>query len=101
MKSIPLKTVPIEINGQAATLDYREQLQNILRAPSNSQAGADYEEIRKSLRLLDALEQNKSVPALELEDADYEYLRLRVMGARFLFIDKAVMDFIEDVTNPK
>lgn len=109
MKTIPLKIIEVPIGGQKTRISYKAQLIEIMRAPSDPR-GADLEEVRRSLRVLDALafEPSKDapttmdgVPLIELEDADFEYMKQRVLHARWPVIDKFVMDFIEDVTNSK
>ena len=99
MKCIPLKIVPLVVDGQEGKFDYKAQIAAILRTPSNPQIGADYDEIRKSIRILDILEAAEG--EIKLEDADHEYLQGRVMGARFVVIAHAVEAFIEDVIDPK
>jgi hypothetical protein len=106
MKRIPLKTIEVKLDGKPTRISYRAQLIEILRLPSDPR-GSDYEEVRRSLRVLDALAQEQpadaptidGAPFLELEDADFEYMKQRVLHARWPFIDKFVMEFIEDVTS--
>ena len=99
MKTITLKTVTMQAGDQVGELNYKTQIASILSTPSNPQAGADYAEVRKSIRLLDILE--KANGTLVIEDADHQYLAARVKGARYLIINREVLDFIEDVTTPK
>ena len=99
MKTVQLKIVPLTVNGETGELNYKAQLEAILKTPSNLQGGADYDEIRKSIRLLDILETANG--EVKLEDADHEYLKARVMGARYGVIDKVVQSFIEDVIQAK
>ena len=106
MKHITLKTVTLQVGDQAGELNYKTQIMTILGTPSNRQTGADYEEMRKSIRLLDLLDKvptptTDKTESLELEDADFEYLKARIKEARYLLINREVMTFIEDVTAPK
>jgi hypothetical protein len=105
MKTITLKTVKMQVGDQVGELNYKTQIASILGSPSNPQAGADYEEVRRSIRLLDLLDKvgdgDPKPPCLVLEDADFEYLKARIKGARYLVINRQVLDFIEDVTAPK
>lgn len=98
MKFIPLKTIDVELEGKPTRISYRAQLKEIMRNPSDPK-GADYEEVRRSLRVLDALDGEDVV--LKLEDADFEYMKQRILKARWPVIDKFVMTFIEDVTNAR
>lgn len=96
MKQIELKTVQVVIDGVAKNLSYQAQLIEILRTPSDGRS-ADYEEVRRSIRILDALDACNGA-VLDLEDADFEYLKKRVLSARWPFIDRYVQAFVEDVT---
>lgn len=98
MKTIPLKTVDVLLDGKPTRISYRAQLREILRVPTDPR-GADLEEVRRSLRVLDALDKESIV--LELEDADFEYMAKRVRGARWQVIDPFVLAFIEDVTHAR
>jgi hypothetical protein len=97
MKQIQLKTVDMEIQGVNRQLSYKGELQTIFRSPADMTKGANVEEMRRSIRILDALD--KSTDVLELEDADYDYLKSRVPNARFGLVDPAIVQFIDDVTN--
>jgi len=93
MKEIELKIVPI---GKSGNLSYKKQIEEIVRTPT--EGGVDYGEMRKAIRLLDALEDLAEDGVLELEDADYDYLRARVGKVRWPVIDKAIIQFVQDVT---
>jgi hypothetical protein len=97
MKSITLKTISIELNGQEKPLSYKQELKTIFSAPLDIKSGANVDEMRKSIRILDALD--KSSDALKLEDSDFEYLKMRMQQAKFAFIHPAIVQFVEDVTN--
>jgi hypothetical protein len=96
MKQIPLKIVDMVVNNQTIKLSYKAQLMEVIKNPSTPQ-GADYDEMRRSIRLLDLLEAATG-DDLSIEDADFEYLKQRILLARWPFIDKVVQNFIEDVT---
>lgn len=99
MKTIPLKTIQVLLGEKPTNFSYRAQLIEIMRSPSDPR-GSDLEEVRRSLRVLDAL--NAPSPddptKLLLEDADFDYMKRRVLSARWPVIDKFVLSFIEDVT---
>ena len=92
MKTIKLKVV--EMDGRQ--FDYKEELKTVFRAPADPQRGADYEEMRRSMRVLDALD--KANDTLVLEDADFTNLQERVKKARFVMVHPIIVQFIEDVT---
>jgi hypothetical protein len=96
MKQIALKTVDMDIQGVARKLSYKNELQIIFSAPADMSKGANVEEMRRSIRILDALD--KSTDVLELEDADFVYLKDRVPNAKFAFVHSVLVQFVDDVT---
>ena len=99
MKVIELKRVEFEAFGQAQTLDYRDMLYILMETPANPQAGADIGEVRKSIRVMDALE--KANGTLQLEDADFDYVLQRVKAAKFTSSNKVFVDFVEHFEGAK
>jgi hypothetical protein len=97
MKQIQLKTVELSYQGKVKPFDYKQELQIVFQTPMDPQRGSDYNEQRKAMRILDALD--KSTDVLELEDADFEYLKARVPLARFGINDPVIVRFVDDVTN--
>ena len=96
MKSVLLKVV--EVNEETK-LDYKNELRTILITPEDRQAGANIDEMRRAIRVLDALDAlDEDADVLELEDADYEYLKGRVQNARFGMVHPAIVQFIDDVS---
>jgi hypothetical protein len=93
MKEVPLKVVDIDTGA----LDYKKELIIIFRSPIDSKAGADIEEMRRSIRVLDALD--RATDTLVLEDADYNYLKERVNRARFGMVHPAIVQFVDDMVN--
>jgi len=77
VKLIPLKTVTVELDGKPTRISYKAQLIEIIKTPSDGRL-ADYEEVRKSIRLLDILAEAQAEQELSLEDADHAYLAQRV-----------------------
>ena len=100
MKRILLKSVQITPPGRSEiTLNYWEHLYNVIRAPINKEQGLDVEEIRKSIRIMDAMDKaGKDAEYLDFEDSDFEYLVSKVNGTRFTFADPAFVQFVDDVT---
>jgi len=100
MKHILLKTVQTTIAGKATSVHYRDQIQEVMSTASPQ--GATLDEMRRSIRVLDAVEALEgSAKVLELEDADFEYMKQRVLATKWPVIDRALLQFVEDVTNPK
>jgi len=98
MKTIELKQVKhIDPAGNEAVLDYADYLRAIMQSPMNTQTGADIEEIRHSIRILDAID-NASGNQIEIEDADYAFLIRKINAAKFMFITPEILQFINDMT---
>lgn len=98
MRQIELKQVKqIDPAGNESVLSYADYLHAIMQSPMNPQAGADIDEIRYSIRILDAVD-NQSGGVMELEDADYAFLVRKVKAAKFMFITPEILQFIDDMT---
>lgn len=95
MKTIELKTVPFVAYDQDQELDYKIMLQILMEAPEDPQKGADINEVRRSIRVLDALEDADG--QLQLEDADADYLVRRVRAAKFTSNNRVFADFVDDI----
>ena len=98
MRQVQLKTVEIVLDGKTSPLSYKLQLAHIMRTPS--QNTADLDEVRRSIRILNALDTIEG-NVLNLEDADFEYMCQRVTGTRWPFIDPVIITFVDDVTGAK
>lgn len=66
-----------------------------METPADQQRGASIDEIRKSIRVLDALEAASGT--VQLEDADFDYLVQRVKTAKFTSNNQVFIDFVEDI----
>lgn len=98
MKKIVLKTIEGKADGNVIRIAYKDQIDAIMSTPMDMK-NADLNEVRRSLRILDVLDGLPAeAQALELEDADYEYMKQRVLAARWPIINKVILTFIEDVT---
>ena len=95
MKLIPLKKVEMVVLGEKQELEYKPLIQVIIETPASQERGTTVDEMRKSIRILDALEKSEDV--LQLEDADYDYLKSRINNARFSSNNKAFVDFVDCV----
>ena len=106
MKQIILKTVKFKLpnEAEARTLDYKEFLQGALTFPADGMLVAD---VRKVMRILDALDQAKSdihkQPVLVLEDSDHAKLVEIFSRVKFTVVHQAVLDFADAIncTNGK
>jgi hypothetical protein len=95
MKRITMREIPGD--APIEVLKYAEVLREIVRRPLNPQQGASIEEIRQSVRVLDALD--KANGTLELEDADYEHLKQKTLAMQWNVIDSRLVKFVDDVLN--
>ena len=93
MKTIELK----QLKKDDFKLGYREQLLACVRAPLAGERGMDVEEMRKSIRIIEALEKTKPGDWLDLEDADYEHLKQKVAAMRWNFAHQLIVQFVDDV----
>ena len=93
MKAIELKTVPMILHGVESDFYYAEFIRILMQTPEKPNEGATIEEVRKSIRVLDALD--KGSETLEIEDADFLYLLHRVKSARFTASNIVFIDFVD------
>src|SRR5262245_12714966 len=77
-------------------MHWADIIRQVVRAPLNRQQGADIDEIRRSLRVLDAVDRATS-DELELEDADWQVLKDKVVGMRWGVIDERLVQFHDDI----
>jgi len=102
MKRIQLRVIPDERIPKdkpeyaANVLAWAEVVRQVIRRPLDPQKGADVDELRRSMRVLDALERASAV--LELEDADWEHLKAKTLAMQWAFVDRRIISFIDDVT---
>ncbi len=103
MKTIQLKRVSMKMaDGTPRDFDYRLQLLGIAANPADNTRGAGIDEIRKSIRIIDALEKVEGQSEVQLEDADYEMLVSKVNSTKFVSISKEVLDFVNTIVeDPK
>ena len=99
MKRLELKNLPVtRPDATEMELSYWIQLQTTIRSPADPQSGADIDEIRKSIRILNVLDEiGQDAKVLELEDSDYEYMVARVTTSKYTFADPAIVQFVDDV----
>jgi hypothetical protein len=102
MKRIQLLSLPDPrfTLGDAAyesnRIDYASLVEQVLRVPLDRQGGASIEEMRRSIRVLDALD-GRIGNVLELEDADWEHLKTKVERMPWAMIDRRLVQFYDDV----
>lgn len=99
MKRIPLKDLPDpeRPNDPNGNIDYVSVIRNVIRRPKDPQKGADIEELRKGIRVLDALDRCDH-DVLVLEDSDWQHLVEKTKAMPWGLVDKRVVMFIDDVT---
>lgn len=76
-------------------VDYRVVIEQAVRVPFDRQNGATIDEMRKGIRVLDALDSANGT--LELEDADWEFLKQKVERMPWAAVDRRFVKFYDDV----
>jgi hypothetical protein len=101
MKRILLRTVadgtfpPGSPEYTSNLIVYADVIRQVIRRPLDQQKGADMEEMRKGIRVLDAVD--KADQVLVLEDADWEHLKAKTLAMPWAIIDRRLLDFCEAV----
>jgi len=86
-------------------VDYRVLIEGAIRVPLDRQNGASIDEMRKGIRVLDALDrasiENVHSPQdrgmLVLEDADWEFLKSKVEHMPWAMTDRRFVQFYDDI----
>lgn len=98
MKRIALRSLPdphLPKDHPSHTIHYRDVVEQVIRAPLNPQGGVGIDEMRQSIRVLDALD--KADGTLQLEDADWNHLVAKTKAMQWAFADRRILTFIDDV----
>lgn len=90
------KLRPSDPSYEAQRVDYRSLVEQAVRIPLDRQNGASIDEMRKGIRILDALER-ASAEVLELEDADWEFLKTKVERMPWALVDRRFIQFHDDI----
>lgn len=93
MKTIELKHV--KDDEKAIDFDYRANLLTIVSAPLGGEGAIKVPEIRQALKIGDKIE--AASDKLELEDAEYEFLRLRVRAWPWARAHRVIVDFVDAI----
>ena len=76
-------------------LDYRFMIEQAVRIPLDPERGADIDEMRRGIRIFDALD--RAADTLELEDADWDYLKHKVEKMPWSMVDRRFIQFYDDI----
>lgn len=99
MRYVSLANRPDDKGG---VLSGRATLLEIIKQPTGGMGrgvGITVEDMRRDIRLLDAIEAAEDGGTVALEDADWSHLKRKVEAFPFAFSDKRILDLCEDVFN--
>ena len=102
MVKSPGDTNGVVINAQVQKqvdieFDYRAQLLRMVESPMTPGSGVTKAELRKSLPLLDKIEQANG--SLLLEDEEWDYLKQKMANASWAFVHRALLEFEDAIEN--
>jgi hypothetical protein len=95
VKAIRLRDLPAGPTTVEGELEWAEIIRQVIRKPLDPQKGVEIDEMRKSIRVLDALAKSNGV--LELEDADWEHLKTKTLAMQWGVIDSRIVQFVDEV----
>ena len=97
MKTIENKTTEINVNDgiERHTNCTYAKLIELLVIGYPKQGGFDYKDITHRMRINDVVK--KANGTIDLEDADYEYLKKLVESMRWNFVHKDILQFKDDI----
>ena len=97
--SLPDPRFPLgDPNYEINRVDYAAVIEQAVRIPFDRQTGATIDEMRKGIRVLDALDARVG-DTMQLEDADWEYLKQKVERMPWAVVDRRFIQFYDDVMN--
>jgi hypothetical protein len=100
LKSLPDPRFPVgTAEYEANRVDYRSVIEQAVRIPLDRTAGASIDEMRKSIRVLDALDATNGDDVLTLEDADWDFLKTKVERMPWAMVDRRFVEFYDDIMN--
>ena len=94
MKHITLKSIEFE---DKSIFDYKEAMLAVLAKPINMQAGANYEEMRVIIPIMDKVTAANGV--LSLEDAEHQALMVRAKSMPYRVVNKIILQFVDDIVH--
>lgn len=98
LRSIPdPRLAPGDPQWENNRVDYRNLIENAIRIPADRERGATIDEMRKGIRVLDALDKSHD-NVLELEDADWQHLKEKVEKMPWAMVDRRFITFHDDIT---
>jgi hypothetical protein len=98
----PRYTNPSDPAYEPNRVDYRVLIDQAVKLPLDRQNGATIDEMRKGIRILDALDGCPKTFGLQpeiltLEDADWEFLKSKVERMPWALVDRRFVQFYDDV----
>jgi hypothetical protein len=94
MKYIPLRELAGE-SEEIPAMNYQAVLREVTRHPLDPRQGIDIAEMRQSLRVLDAIDAANGT--LELEDADYQHLKQKLLAMPWGMVDRRILQLVDEV----
>ena len=88
---------PSDPGYEGNRLDYRLTIEQCVRLPLDRQQGATIDEMRKGIRILDALDRAIGDAPLELEDADWTFLKQKLEKYPWAGTDRRFVRFYDDI----
>jgi len=83
---------------EANRVDYRNVIESAVRIPLDRQNGATVDEMRKGIRILDALDASIG-DVIQLEDADWEFLKQKMDKFPWAGTDRRFIRVYDDIVN--
>lgn len=94
MKKILLRILEVP---DGPSIDYKAVLTEVVRRPLDPQKGIGIQEMRNSIKVLDALDASNG--SVELEDSEYDLLKQKLDSMPWSYADRRILQLIDDVSN--
>ena len=90
-----MKTIKL---NDALEVNPRELIRGVV---INAPSGANLDQVRKRLRILDALAKANGSPEMQLEDADWELLKSLYAEFKFIKAHQDLVTIYDDIANAR
>lgn len=111
MKKLENKTITLKVDRyitetkqiveEEISQTYMELIFSSCNRPSNPHGGYTWDDIEKISRIENYLKKSKDADFIEIEDADFDFIKSRILTNIWGTADRRLLDFKKDLENIK
>jgi DNA gyrase/topoisomerase IV subunit A len=101
LAAVPERERAAQREGLMRTMQfsYKEVLLSSMRSPLDLQRGMDFEEIERTLTIINKIKEVGDGEVLEMDDVDWEYVEKKLDAMRWRFFDERLVKFRHTIRN--